>query len=115
MFYFISLMIIWLLCEKTLALITVCHMSNVPPLSPIVIKDPQMAKNTPSKRLPPVELSEWDKFELIRHSLKQGLSDFGISENTGKITKLLFQASRACQYLAIAMTGLLLFKTLATL
>ena len=109
MFYFISLMIVWLLSEKALALITVCHMNNVPPLSPLVMQNPGTG---PQKKLPPITLSEWEKFELIRHSLKQGLNDFGISDRTGNIAQLLFQASSACKLLAILLTTLLVIKQL---
>ena len=109
MFYIISLMLLWLLSEKVLALITVCHMGNVPPLSPIRL---QKTGARPQKKLPPITLSEWEKFELIRQTLKNGECEFGISETTGRIGQLLFQASYICKLLAVASTAVLLLLQL---
>lgn len=110
MFAIISLMFIWLAIEKTLALIIVSHMGNIPPLSPLVL-----TKNAiPTQEKPPqVELSQWEKFEFMRQVLKQGIGGFGISENTQKITYALFRTSTLCKYFAIIFTALsLIFQYL---
>ena len=110
MFYFISLMIIWLICEKVLALITLSHMANVPPLSPIRMKNTH-ANNKPHKLPKPMVLSAWEKFTLIRELLKQGSTEFGISAQTSNTAQVLFLASRACQTIAIICTLALIIKT----
>ena len=91
----ISLLLIALFIEKSIALITVSHMSNVPPLSPVVSKEEQQ-----SGKSKPIHLNEWEKFTLVRDCLKNGTDAFGFSESTLKAAQLLFLSNKICLVIA---------------
>lgn len=110
MTYLISLMIVWLIIEKTLALITVSHMGYVPALVPIPVhsNDRALAKQQPK----PIELTAMEKFDVVRQALRDGEPAFGLSASTQQAAKLLFQAATTCKYLAVALTTGLVMNSL---
>ncbi len=94
-----------LIIEKSLALIVVSHMHNVPPLCPIAVEKP-------SRQPQPIELSEWQKFHLIRTCLKHGERDYGLSKTTVSVAQKLFTANLCCLVMAVLLGLYGLLKTI---